>query len=417
MEYIKKVYERYQKASKSAKGRMLDELCRVCDYNRKYAIWKLGSWVRGARLSRKGRGRPKTYEKEVLAVLEKIWEAANYPWSVRLKAILKLWRPWMKKHYPLSPALEAQLLAISPSTIDRALKAKKHLLKRRLYGRTKPGTLLKHQIPIKTDMWDVKTPGFVEVDLVSHSGPSNEGEHLHSVNLTDIASTWVETRVVMGKGERGVFEALKEMRQKLPFDLLGFDSDNGSEFINYHLKKYCDTEKIQFTRSRPYKKNDNAHIEQKNWTHVRKLMGWNRYDTEEAKAAMNVFYQNECRLWMNLFQPSVKLKKIIRVGSRQKRKYDAPQTPLDRLLASPLTTSKKVQALKALRETLDPFVLSEQVNQSLKKIWKLTLRVIDAPKGKPELKASEKQTIEKLTKLFGLPKPLKNKLEKKASHG
>lgn len=250
------------------------------------------------------------------------------------------------------------------------MKKKKNKIKRRLYGRTKPGTLLKHQIPIKTDHWDVKRPGHAEVDTVSHAGHSAEGEYLYSVNLTDGYSTWVETRAVMGKGERGVFGALMDMRKALPFDLLALDADNGSEFITYHLKRYCDRENIQLTRSRPYKKNDHAHIEQKNWTHVRKLLGWKRDDTEEARQALNGCYQNEYRLWMNLVQPSVKLVKTIRTGSRVKRKYDAPQTPLDRLLASPLAKTEKVQAFKKLRKTLDPFALSQKVNQSLKQIWR-----------------------------------------------
>ena len=220
MQYIETVYKRYHKSSKSAKGRILDELCQVCHYHRKYAIWKLKSWVRGVSLSKGGhRGHPKEYDSEVLEVIEKVWEASDYPWSVRL--------------------------TISPSTIDRALKSKKHKLKRKLYGRTKPGTLLKHQIPIKTDCWDVKEPGFVEVDTVSHSGPNAKDEFLNSVNLTDTASGWVETRAVMGKGERGVFAALTEMRKDLPFDLRSIDSDNGGEFINYHLLRYCEKEKIQ----------------------------------------------------------------------------------------------------------------------------------------------------------------------------
>jgi hypothetical protein len=406
MEYIKKVYERYHKASKKAKGHILDELCRVCEYNRKYAIWKLRYWHRGVKTSSgRKRGRPKRYGKEVLTVIEKVWEAAGYPWSVRLKAIVRLWLPWVKQHVPMRPEVQQLLLAMSASTMDRALKAKKHKLKRRLYGRTKPGTLLKHHIPVKTDSWDVKESGYVEIDLVSHSGPSAEGDYLHAVNLTDVQSTWVETRAVMGKGQSGVFEALKEMRGALPFRLLGLDSDNGSEFINHHLKRYCDEQSIQFTRSRPYKKNDNAHIEQKNWTHVRKLMGWNRYDTQAAREAMNAFYRNEYRLWMNLFQPSVKLVETQRIGSRVKRKYDAPQTPLDRLLASSLAKSPKVQTLKQLRAKLDPFILSEQVNQKLKAIWKLSFRVIQTPQAKPnELGVKGKQMLDQLTKIFGLPK-------------
>jgi transposase InsO family protein len=212
---------------------------------------------------------PQGYSAKVISGLSLIWEAAGYPCSQRLKALLPLWLPWAQKRLSLSAQIQRQLLSISPSTIDRRLKAKRRLLKKRLYGRTKPGTLLKHHIPIKTDSWDVTVPGFTETDLVSHSGNSEQGEFIHSLNVTDIHTTWVESRAVMGKGQTGVLEAMKEIEQALPFKLLGIDSDNGSEFINYHLKAFCDQKKIQFTRGRPYKKDDNAHIEQKNWTHVR----------------------------------------------------------------------------------------------------------------------------------------------------
>ena len=171
--------------------------------------------------------------------------------------------------------------------MDRRLKAKTRLLKKRLYGRVTPGTLLRHHIPIKTDSWNVTTPGFTEVDLVSHSGNSADGEFLHSLNMTDIHSTWVETRAVMGKGQSRALEAMQAIEQALPFQLRGIDPDNGSEFINSHLKAFCDRKAIQFTRGRPHKKDDGAHVEQKNWTHVRKLFGSLRYDCPEALALMN----------------------------------------------------------------------------------------------------------------------------------
>lgn len=178
-------------------------------------------------------------------------------------------------------------------------------------------------------------PGFTEIDLVSHSGNCAEGEFLHSLNLIDIHTTWVETRAVMGRGQAGVQQALEEMRLALPFALQGIDSDNGSEFINAHLYRYCRGHEIQFTRGRPYKKDDNAHVEQKNWTHVRKLMGYVRYDSPEALAAMNDLYGHVLRLFQNLFLPSVKLVRKQRVASRLRRVYDRPQTPLERVLASP----------------------------------------------------------------------------------
>lgn len=372
MKYLEAVYQRYRKSSKESKGKILDELCKVCKYSRKYAIWKLGRLpLEDKPQSPRRRSGCRRYDRHVLEILEKIWKAANYPWSVRLKEIIRVWLPWIRARYRINREGEEKLLSISPSTIDRALRVKKKELKRRLYGRTKPGTLLKHKIPVKTEHWDVKRPGFMEADLVPHSGSSGSGEFVYSLNMTDIFSGWVETQGVMGKGQIGILKALEKITERLPFKILGIDSDNGSEFINNHLWCYCKREGIQFTRSRPYKKDDNAHIEQKNWTHVRKLMGWDRYDSPKALKAMNDLYEKELPLFMNLFQPSVKLMKVIRKGSRKQRVYDKPQTPLDRLLTSQHIDQKKRDELKLLRERLDPFLLSDMVNQKLQSIWDL----------------------------------------------
>ena len=262
-DYLKAIYSRYKKVSKPLRAKILDEFCQVCGYNRKYAIRLLNGPAPQKPEGTISQGRRPTYGAKVILSLTAIWEAAGYPCSARLKALLPLWLPWAIKRLAISAQVQNQLLSISPATIDRRLKAKKRQLKTRLYGRTKPGTLLKHHIPIKTDSWDVKTPGFTETDLVSHSGNSEKGEFIHSLNVTDIHTTWVETRAVMGKGQTGVLDAMKQIEQALPFKLLGIDSDNGSEFINYHLKAFCDQKQIQFTRGRPYKKDDNAHIEQK----------------------------------------------------------------------------------------------------------------------------------------------------------
>src|SRR5262245_59267960 len=256
---------------------MLDEFCSNTGYNRKYAIRLLNG--RAPEKSPGPRRRRKaSYGGGVIELLAKVWEAAGYPWSVRLKAVLPLWLPWIRKRFRLDAATEMKLLKISPATMDRHLKGKKESVRKRHYGRTKPGSLLKHHIPIKTDNWDVSEPGFVEVDLVSHSGNCGDGEFIHSLNMTDVYTGWVETRAVMGKGQTGIVAALEQMRQSLPFPLQGIDSDNGSEFINAQLKRYCDRRRIQVTRGRPYKKDDNAHIEQKNWTHVRRIFGYLRFD-------------------------------------------------------------------------------------------------------------------------------------------
>jgi hypothetical protein len=304
-------------------------------------------------------------------VLIGVWEAAGYPWSVRLKAILPNWMPWIRQRYQPSAETERQLLRISARQIDRRLAGKKSRCKQRLYGQTKPGTLLKHHIPVKTDSWNVTKPGFAEIDLVSHSGNSGEGEFAYTLNLTDIHTGWTESRGLLGKGQEGVRQALEEVQKGLPFELLGLDSDNGSEFINWHLQGWCKQRKIQLTRGRPYKKDDNAHIEQKNWTHVRKLLGWERYDSPKAVEAMNDLYRQQLRLWLNLYLPSVKLVKKVRVGSKVRRVYDAPQTPLERVMASASAHPDQIAVLKKLRASLDPFQLGKVIERKIEGIYEM----------------------------------------------
>lgn len=381
LDYLKNIYQRYQKATKEVKKVILDEFCHVCRYNRKYAIRKLHGPLPEHKPTPHRRKRSFHYGTPVLVILQAVWEAAGYPWSVRLKALLVDWMPSIQKRFHLTPEIKKQLLSISARQIDRRLQSKKNQIKKRIYGRTKPGTLLKHQIPIKTDHWDVTTPGFVETDTVSHSGDCADGLFAYTVNLTDIHTTWVESRAVLGKGETGVVHALDDMRKSLPFALLGLDFDNGSEFVNHHLIRYCKQHNIQPSRSRPYKKDDNAHIEQKNWTHVRKLMGWDRYDSEAAVDAMNDLYKNELRLFMNLFLPSVKLKEKKRVGSKLTRVYDTPQTPFQRLLATKAGDLANQGALQSLRKTLNPFDLAKTIEKKLDRVWNLVHR----PKPKTEI--------------------------------
>jgi len=269
-EYLREIYARYQEASRKERSWILTEFCTVASYNRKYALRLLNGKPPKV-VPPERRKRRSKYSRGVVEVLRVIWEAANYPWSLRLRALIPLWLPWVKKHMEVSPRLEKELLTISPRQIDRRLGPYKKQVKKRLYGRTKPGTLLKHQIPIKAERWETTEPGFGEIDLVSHSGNRADGEFIHSLTFTDIHSTWTETRAVMGKSQAFIQEALEDIRNKLPFPLRGIDSDNGSEFINHHLMAYCKAKQIEFTRSRPYKKDDNAHVEQKTWTHVLSL--------------------------------------------------------------------------------------------------------------------------------------------------
>lgn len=365
--YVEAIWSRYRAAPRAEKGRILDEFCQVTGYHRKSALRRLNgrpSQVAGARR----RGRPTVYGPAVASALREIWTAAGYPWSLRLRALMPLWLSWARRRLRLSAPVCAQLQAISPRQIDRVLHSAKRTLKTRRYGRTKPGTLLKHHIPLKTDRWDVAVPGFTELDLVAHNGSRSDGEFAHSLNVTDVHTTWNETRAVLGRGEVAVQEALEAIRQALPFRLRGIDSDNGSEFINDHLYRYCQALEIQFTRGRPYKKDDNAHIEQKNWTHVRKVVGYLRYDRPAAVAALNDLYQHELRLFQNLFLPSVKLVRKERVGARVRRRYDAPRTPLDRVQACPDADRAAVARFLALRDRLDPFALSAAIDRKLARL-------------------------------------------------
>jgi hypothetical protein len=378
-EVLKAVSPRYRGAARAAKGRILDEFGETTGYQRKYALRLLNGPPPGPERPRRRR-RPATYGPAVVQALTVIWEAAGYPWSVRLKALLPLWLPWAQRRLGLSAPVCQQLRRISPRQIDRRLRATKRQLQTRRYGRTKPGTLLKHHIPLKTDHWDVAVPGFTELDLVAHPGHA-DGEFAHSLNVADIHTTWVETRAVLGRGEGRVQTALEEIRQVLPFRLRGIDSDNGSEFINNHLYRYCQAQEIQFTRGRPYKKDDNAHIEQKNWTHVRKLVGYWRYDTPAAVAALNALYRHELRLFHNLFLPSVKLRTKERVGARLRRRYDVPRTPLERVQACPEADPEAVAALVRLRDQLNPFALAEAIDRKIERLVALATpaRVADVP--------------------------------------
>ena len=370
-EYMKTVYERYYGVkTRAEKGLLLDEFCKTYKCHRKHALRLLNSPPPGReKPTRSPRG--SSYSQgRIPMILEGVWKASGYLCGQRLAGALPVWLPATRKKFNTTPAEEKLLLAMSSATIDRQLKPKKAYLRKRIYGTTKPGTLLKHHIPIKTNSWDVNKPGYSEIDLVAHCGDCAEGSFANTLDQTDILTAWVERRCVLGKGQVVVKDALDDMRGELPFDLLGIDSDNGSEFINDHLWRYSQAPpKLQFTRGRPYEKDDNAHIEQKNWTHVRKLLGYGRFDTQAAVDAINDLYRNELRLFQNLFQPSVRLKEKVRVGSKLRRKYDEPRTPLERVIDSRGGNPAKIAQLKALLERLDPFALSAIIERKLGRIW------------------------------------------------
>jgi hypothetical protein len=388
-EYLRSIHERYRQGRRTEKTAMLEEFCKVCGYNRKYAIWLLSRPLSKASARRRVSVRSATYSKASIAMLAKVWEASGYLCSQRLKAAIPQWLPWIKQHFEVNAKLEKDLLAISARQMDRRLLPRKRSVKRRLYGTTRPGSLLKHMIPVKTDHWDVTLPGYLEIDLVSHSGASAAGEFIYTLDCVDIATGWVERQAVMGKGQLGIVAALKEIEQRLPFALRGIDSDNGSEFINTHLFNFCQQRpkdsSIQFTRSRPYKKDDNAHVEQKNWTHVRKLLGWDRYDTLQALKIINQLYE-QLRIFQNLFQPSMKLNTKIRKGSRVIRRYDQAATPLQRVLKSSEKTLPQLQALKAVLKNTDPFELSRHIDQQLEGLYKLAAQRNGAAREKAPLR-------------------------------
>jgi hypothetical protein len=362
---------------------MLNEFCLNTGYPRKYAIRLRNGAPPGKQRERGRRERRPRYGRQVLAVLASIWEAAGYPWSVRRKALLPNWMPWIRPGYRLRREMEKPLLGIRARQIDRRLQAKKSERKRRIYGRTRPGSLWKHPIPIKTDRWEGTSPGFSEKDLGAHSGDLGEGDFAHSLNLTEIPTGWTESRALLGKSQVGVQEALDEIAGVLPFRLLGLDSDHGSEFINWHLKRWCEQNQIQLTRGRPYKKDDNAHVEQKNGTHERKLLGWERYDSRAAGEAINDLYRHELRLWLNLYLPSVKRVKKVRVGSKLRRVSDAAQTPWERVLACAQGTPAQVAELKKLRHSRDPFQLGKTMERKRETISEMANRRL-SPKPRPD---------------------------------
>ena len=372
-EYLEAIHLRYKRAFLKEKTAILDEFCSSCGYHRKHAIRVLNNFKRFTKPKPKKRGKPSKYNKPaILEPLKRIWLTANLPCSKRLKVILPLWlKSYAEEFGGLSLDVVKALLKISAPTIDRLLKPTRVKYRHRGRATTKPGTLLKKQIPIKTDQWDEHRPGFLEADTVAHCGESLLGDFAYTIDFVDIATGWTEQRAVWGKGEVGVVEQIKNVESSLPFPLLGFDSDNGSEFLNYHLVRHFAQRDnpVQFTRSRPYHKDDNAHAEQKNWTHVRQWLGYHRIDKPKAIALMNDLYTKEWRLYHNFFMPSVKLIEKKLVAGKAIKRYDKPKTPYQRLLESPDMAASKKHALKEQFETLNSFALRKAMDRKLKTIF------------------------------------------------
>jgi hypothetical protein len=374
--------ERYQKAGKKLKHQILDECCRLTGYNRAYASHLLCHYKRAR--ARKGKAQSPSgkksvapyYDKKVKQALVIIWMIMDCICGKRLQPILNEIIPILEKHREIKLAREvrAKLLKVSSATIDRLLAEEKKNLSAGSRSHTKPGTLLKSQIPIRTfSEWDDARPGFVEVDLVAHDGGDANGEYLYTLDLTDVCTGWTETMGVRNKSQVAVFEALVEIRRRLPFDLLGIDSDNGGEFINNHLLRYCLKEKITFTRARDYRKNDNCFVEQKNYSVVRRNVGYLRYETQEELELLNELYR-DLRLYTNFFQPVMKLRWKEREGARVRKKYDLAQSPYRRVLASTKVEKKKKERLKGVYENLNPAHLKREITRLQNQLIDLAMK-------------------------------------------
>ena len=375
-DYAEAVRGRYKAADRSEKTRILDEFTRVTGYHRKAAIRLLGQT--GGRPKGRRRGRRRQYGQEVTEALKVVWESTDRLCSKRLQPFLPELTEVLRRQGELrvAPQTAEQLCRLSASTIDRLLRPHKRIGMRRPFSTTKPGSLLKASIPIRTFAdWDEDRPGFAEVDLVAHCGESTEGFYLNTLCAVDIATGWVECQGVWGKGQERVGGAIHNLAQRLPFPLVGLDSDNGSEFINHHLNAYCHRKGITFTRSRPYKKNDSAHVEQKNWSVVRRLVGYDRYVSKAALEQLNRLYRR-VRLYVNFFQPVMKLIHKTRHGARVHKVYDTASTPYRRLLARDVLTQQQQDVLANLYQSLNPVRLLAQINNNLERLWHMAERTI-----------------------------------------
>jgi len=394
----------YKRAGKKEKGKILDTVIELTGYNRSYASRVLrqrakpkivGKGRRGkvkitlvederTKRKRPPRKRQRKYDKQVVVALRKVWVICDCICGKRLGPYLPEIVPLLERldELDVNNEVREKLIKISPATIDRLLAPlrKRYQLKARC--NTKPGTLLKHQIPIRTfSDWDELRPGFMEIDLVSHEGGDPRGDYIQTLDMTDVCTGWTETRAVKNKAQVWVFEALQEIMNRVPFAILGIDSDNGSEFINSHLLRYCGENKITFTRARPYRKNDNCFVEQKNYSVVRRAVGYRRHDTEEELEVLNQLYDH-LRLYTNFFQPVMKLIEKIRIGSKVKKKYDRARTPYRRTVESDFVPQQAKQALKEEYAKLNPVKLKQ-------KITRLQERLDDVARSKNRSKREE----------------------------
>lgn len=368
--------QRYAGRGREGRSRLLDEFCELCGYGRKYAIKLLRGqrcWEGKAR--RRSGAKPKygTAEREVL---KRIWLGSEQPCGKRLQPAIALWLPdYEREHGSVEASVREKLLEISPATIDRLLMRCRVSLGSRGRCGTRPGTLLRQQIPIRTEHWDVSGPGWLEADTVAHCGNSMAGDFCWSVTLTDVHTQWTETRAIWNRGQYAVQQRIAEIEATLPFAILGFDCDNGGEFINWHLNDYFRLRKtaVAFTRSRAYRKNDNARVEQKNWTHVRQLVGYGRLGEPVQAELLNELYVREWNLFRNFFCPVMKHLRSEVEGSRKKRIYDKAATPFERLKACGTISPEQIARLEALQKTLQPFAMKRRIEKQLRRLLKPSL--------------------------------------------
>jgi hypothetical protein len=375
VEYTEAVRERYLRSTKKVKTRILDEFVAATGLHRKAAIRLLNG---GSKPSGKKRsGRPRLYGLESMAALKVAWEATDRLCSKRFHPFVPEMVGILKRNGELDVTEEAegQLYRMSPSTIDRILRRWRGDGVRRGLSTTKPGTLLKHSIPIRTfKEWNENKPGFLEADLVAHCGDSVEGFYLTTLSTVDVATGWCEPVAVWGKGQERVKGAVYDVRKRLPMPMLGLDSDNGSEFINQSLYDYCQRNGITFTRSRPYKKNDSCHVEQKNWSVIRRVIGYDRFSSKAAFKGLDDVY-TLLRLYVNFFQPVLKLVSKSRHGAKVHKVYDTAQTPYQRLLSSEVLTEEKRKELGAIYVALNPVTLLGQISETVGHLWTLAERL------------------------------------------
>jgi len=362
----------YQARTRKEKTQILDEYCTNTGQARKYVIRRIQQ--RADLRMRKRKPRREIYDGEVTAALAKVWEIFDYPCGQRLKPVLDTEVKRLREmgELKITEEIASKLKSIGSATIDRKLRKQREIFHlQRARGVPKPGSLLKSKIAIRLTEWDTQEVGNIEMDTVAHCGSSTLGEFIYSLSTTEIASGWWEGEATMGKSQQATFWAFKGIRARTPFQWLGIDTDNGTEFMSEILYKYCNREHLGFTRSRPSRKNDNAYIEQKNWTHVRKVLGYLRYDSIPELKLINELYRQELRLYKNFFQPVMKLLSKERVGGRVKRKYDIPQTPYQRLLESGQISQESQDTLKSVYQSLNPAELKRQIEAKLEKLWQI----------------------------------------------